>query len=248
MDVAAQHASMITKMKSRVQLRASSARLRDDDLLPIGLPRIRLRHGQVLWLLTKLGYRGAVSKSVFFEYIKSLRKLGIPFGHQRFQTKRSKRLAQYSYCHLMELATVLSLRVYHVVPDAILRGIASHREQLYRFYRRAYAERRSGAGKPTLIKVKSREPIELRGLFLDLNIQFAGGQLIRFGPPKLLSSTETLARFSKTAISGRAFLPLALSLVSEQVAASALRAPQIHSGPPKSSISTTRLKVRRSKR
>jgi hypothetical protein len=61
----------------------------------------------------------------------------------------------------MELATVLSLRVYHVVPDAVLKGIASHRRQLYRLYRRAYAERRSGAGKPTVITVGACEPIEL---------------------------------------------------------------------------------------
>jgi len=84
----------------------------------------------VLWLLTELGYRGGVSRSAFFEYIKSLRKLGIPFGYEKFQRKHNRRLAGYSYCHLMELATTLSLRVYHVVPDAVLRGIAAYRGQL----------------------------------------------------------------------------------------------------------------------
>ena len=235
-------------MNSRRPLRASSVQRRDDDFLPAKLPTIRLRHGQVLWLLTELGYRGTVSKSAFFEYIKSLRKLGIPFGHQRFQTKRGKRLALYSHWHLMELATVLSLRVYHVVPDAVLRGIAGHRGQLYRLYRRAYAERCSGAGKPTLIVTEDCEPVELRGLYLDLDIEFAGGHLARFGPPKVLTSTETLMRFSKSAVLGRAFLPLALSLLSERVTSLALRAPGIRSGPPKSSISAARLKVRRSKR
>jgi len=246
---AAQHGSTVTQMNSRRRPRDSTVHDRDDDdLLPAKLPSIRLRHGQVLWVLTELGYRGAVSESAFFEYIKSLRKLGIPFGHQRFQTKRSKRLARYSYSHLMELATVLSLRVYHVVPDAVLRGIAGHRGQLSRLYRRAYAERRSGAGKPTLIVTEDCVPIKLRGLYLDLNIEFAGGHLVRFGPPKLRSSTETLARFSKSAISGRAFLPLALSLLSERVTSLALRAPEIRSGPPKSSISVARLKMRQSKR
>lgn len=57
------------------------------DELPTKLPRIRLRHGQALWLLAELGYRGAVSESAFFEYIKSLRKLGIPFGREKFQGK-----------------------------------------------------------------------------------------------------------------------------------------------------------------
>jgi hypothetical protein len=239
---------MATKMNSRRRRRDSSVKRKDDDFLPAKLPSIRLRHGQVLWLLTELGYRGTVSKSAFFEYIKSLRKLGIPFGHQRFQTKRGKRLAVYSYWHLMELATVLSLRVYHVVPDSVLRGIAGHRGQLYRFYRRAYAERCSGAGKPTLIVTEDCEPVELRGLYLDLDIEFGGGHLVHFGPPKLLSSAETLMRFSNSTISGRAFLPLALSLLSERVTALALRAPEVRSGPPKSSISAASLKIRQSNR
>jgi hypothetical protein len=233
-------------MSSQRQQRSSLHHV--DDLLPKKLPRIQLRHGQVLWLLTELGYGGFTSKSAFFEYVKSLRKLGIPFGDKRFQTRHSKSLARYSYWHLMELATALSLRVYHAVPDAVLKGIVSHRRQLYRLYGRAYSERRSGAGKPTLITVKGCEPIELRGLFLDLNIQFAGGHLVSFGRPKLLSSTETLARFSKSADLGRAFLPLALSLLSERVIALALRAPEVHSGPPKSSIAAARLKLQQPKR
>jgi hypothetical protein len=235
-------------MNLRRRVRDSSVQDRHDNLLPAKLPCIRLRHGQVLWLLTELGYRGTVSETTFFEYIKSLRKLGIPFGPEKFQTERSRRLARYFFCHLMELAVILSLRVYHIVPDAVLRGVARYRNDLYRLYRRAYVERLSGAGKPTLIVTEDCEPIELRGLYLDLNIEFAGGHLVRFGPPKLLSSAETLVRFSKSTISGRAFLPLALSLLSERVIALALRAPQVHSGPPKSSISAARLKLQQSKR
>jgi hypothetical protein len=229
---------MVTKINSRRRLRNLS--LQNGDDLPTKLPQIRLRHGQTLWLLTELGYRGAVSESAFFEYIKSLRKLGIPFGYEKFQSKGSKRLARYSFFHVMELATTLSLRVYHVVPDAVLRGIAAYRDQLYRFYRRAYAQRRSGEGRPILIEIKGHKPIELRGLYLDLNIEFSGGHLVRFGPPQLLSSIETLVRFSENTVSGRAFTPLSLSLLSEQVTALALRAPDIRSGPPKSSFSTKR--------
>jgi hypothetical protein len=205
------------------------------DRLPKTLPRINLRHGQALWLLTELGYRGAVSESAFYEYIKSLRKLGIPFGQTRFQTKRTRRLAGYSYCHLMELATTLSLRVYHVVPDAVLRGLAQHRNKLYRFYRQAYAQRLNGAGAPVVLRLEASRPIQLRGLFLDLNIEFSGGHSSRLGPPKLLSPTETLAQFSEGTSSGRSFLPLSLSLLSERVVALALQAPDIRSGPPKSS-------------
>ena len=236
---------MASKTNSRRLLRSAS---QDDDApLPTKLPRVRLRHGQALWLLNELGYRGAVSESAFFEYIKSLRKLGIPFGHEKFQSNRVRRLARYSFYHLMELATTLSLRVYHVVPDAVLRGVVRHRDELYRFYRRAYAQRFSGLGRPIFIRLRGREPIELRGLFLDLNIQFAGGHLVRFGPPKLLSSTDTFAKFSEGTSSGRAFIPLSLSLLSERVILLALRAPEIRSGPPKSSISREIFRSRQSK-
>jgi hypothetical protein len=237
---------MVTKTKSRRLLRSASQG--NDAVIPTRLPRIRLRHGQALWLLTELGYRGAVSESAFFEYIKSLRKLGIPFGYEKFQNKRGRRLACYSFYHLMELSTALSLRVYHVVPDVVLRGVSRYRGELYRFYRRAYAQRHSGVGRSILIKVMGHKPIELRGLFLNLNIQFAGGHLVRFGPPKLLSSADTLAKFSEGTSSGRAFMPLSLSLLSERVILLALRAPKIRSGPPKSSGSAGRLKTRRSKR
>jgi hypothetical protein len=198
------------------------------DVLPSKLPQIKLRYGQVLWLLTELGCGDAVSGNAFHEYMRSLRKIGIPFGHERFQTKHRRRLAEHSYCHVMELAVALSLRVYHVVPDSILHGVIRYRSQLHRLYRRAYALRRSGLGSPILIKTGTEKPIELRGLFLDLGIQFSGGQLVHFGPPKLLSPYEALRRFSR---STGPFLPIRLSFLSEHVVVLAQRAPEIHSGP-----------------
>jgi hypothetical protein len=201
------------------------------DLLPEKLPSIRLRRGQAIWLLTELGFRGAVSTNTFREYVKSLRKLGIPFGREKFQTKHRKRLADYSYCRLMELAVTLSLRVYHVVPDSVLKGITHYRSDLDQLYRRAYAQRDSGAGRPIVIEVKGHQPIVFRGLFLDLNIKFSGGHMVRFGPPKLLPSIEAMRRFSQSTVSGRPLVPMSLSLLSEQIIALALRAPDRRSGP-----------------
>jgi hypothetical protein len=199
--------------------------------LPKQLPSISLRHGQVLWLLAELGYRGVVSRETFYEYIKSLRKLGIPFGGEKFRTKRGRRLAYYSYFQIMELAITLSLRVYQVVPDSVLRGIIRYRGRLNIFYQRAYVHRRTGVGRPIVINVSGHRPVELRGLFLDLDIKFLGGGLVRFGPPKLLSAMETLALFGGMSSTGRT--PLSLSRLSEEVVALALDAPVIRSGPPR---------------
>jgi hypothetical protein len=90
--------------------------------LPESLPNIELHHGEALWVLAQLGFQGGASKSTFYEYIKSLRKLGTPFESGRIGYAR-RAPANYSYYHLMELALVLTLRVYHVVPDAVLVAI-----------------------------------------------------------------------------------------------------------------------------
>jgi hypothetical protein len=194
------------------------------DALPVRLPNVTLRHGQVVWLLTELGYSAGVSRSTFHEYIKSLRKLGIPFGRGTVRSQHKAR-ADYSYCQVMELAITLSLRVYHVVPDSVLREIIRNRSRLCRLYRKAYAQRRSGSGSPILLKAQDGRLIGLYGLFLDLDIRFSGGQLVGFGPPKLLSPTEALVLFAERMLAARAFLPLSVSLLSERVVSFALSAP-----------------------
>jgi hypothetical protein len=175
-----------------------------------------------MWLLLSLGYGAGVPESTFHEYLKSLRKLGIPFERT---SNRRKRL-RYLYCHIMELALILSLRVYHVVPDSVLREIVRHREQLFLLYRSAYAQRASGRGKPIDLAAVSGKEIQLRGLFIDLRIGFAGGQLINFGPPRLLSPAEALIQFAKRTQSREFFLPLNLSLLAERVVVLALSPPR----------------------
>jgi hypothetical protein len=198
------------------------------DQLPKVLPPIKLHHGEALWVLARLGFQGKASKSTFYEYIKSLRKLGTPFEGGTIGFGR-RGLANYSYCHLMELALVLTLRVYHVVPDSILAEIIRYRRALYRYYRRAYADRELGVR--ISVQASKRAPIEVRGIFLDLQINFSGGTLTSFGPPRLLSPFQGLAAFAKRDIAARALLPINLSVLSERLVSTALRAPLIRTGP-----------------
>jgi hypothetical protein len=201
------------------------------DELPDGLPDIEFHHGRAIWVLAKVGFRGAASESTFKEYIKSLRKLGVPFEREEIVRKRRGRLKKYSYHHLMELALVLYLRVYHVVPDSVLVKIIRYRKSLYRHYRQAYIERCTGRGTPIVVEIRRRAPIKMRGVFLDLQMNFSGGKLVRFGPPRALSASEAVAIFAERDLAARAFLPLNLSLLSERVIALSLRAPLIRRGP-----------------
>src|SRR5262249_54144957 len=150
------------------------------------------------------------------EYIKSLQKLGTPFERGKIGLSR-RGLANYSYYHLMELALALTLRVYHVVPDAILVEMLRYRNDLYRHYRLAYSERCTGRGAPLTVEAAGRPILHMRGLFLDLQINFSGGRLANFGPPKLLSPFEALMIFANRDIAARAFLPINLSLLSERL-------------------------------
>jgi hypothetical protein len=198
--------------------------------LPKSLPGIELHHGATLWVLSRLGFQGTASKSTFYEYIKSLRKLGTPFDHGTIGFAR-RGLANYSYCHIMELALALTLRVYHAVPDSVLSEIIRNRTSLNRCYLRAYAERCTGIGAPIAVQAIGHAPIRIRGAFLDLQIDFTGGKLVKFGPPRLLSPFETLAVFAERDNTARAFQPINLSLLSERLVSTALRAPLIRRGP-----------------
>jgi hypothetical protein len=185
-----------------------------------------------MWLLMRLGYGAGVSRTTFYEYIKSLRKLGIPFGQGSIKSQ-DKTLADYTYCDVMELAITLSLRVYHVVPDSVLREIIRNRARLHQLYRKSYTQRQTGNGSPTFLVSKDGRSIEMRGLFLDLGIRFSGGQLVKFGPLKLLSPGEALALSARRMLSVQTLLPLGLSALAEQVVALALAAPVMRRrGPP----------------
>jgi hypothetical protein len=115
-----------------MSVRPSKTNAHSDRLgeqLPKALPRIAFHHGETLRALSRLGFEGKASRSAFYEYVKSLRKLGMPFERAKLGLGRG--LANYSYCHLMELTLALTLRVYHVVPDALLVEIIRYRRTLY---------------------------------------------------------------------------------------------------------------------
>ena len=203
------------------------------------LPDIRLHHGEALWVLSELGFRGRRSAGTFNEYIKSLRKLGVPFPRGEIGYA-GRSMANYSYFHLMELALVLSLRVYHVVPDSLLVKIARHRKLLYRHYETAFHEHSSGLGAPVAFNVTGSSPVRVRGVFLDLRLDFAGGALVSFGPPTLLSPVEAVAAFADSKSIARALLPINLSLLSERVVAASRSAPLIRRGPKSDGVDSDR--------
>lgn len=194
------------------------------------VPILELTHGRALWVFASLGFSDGVSPQTFNYYIKSLRKLGIPFlrGEIGLGTGR---LAHYSYDHMMELGVALTLRVYGILPDPVVAGLIRFRPEFYALYRTAYAHARCGVGAPVHVRAEGQAGFRMAGVYLDLQLRYARGQVLEFGPPRAISPFDALRFFAATPSAGRPLVPLNLSALALDVIASARRAPNIRRGP-----------------
>lgn len=194
------------------------------------VPDLQLTHGRALWVLSRMGFAEGVTPLTFNYYVKSLRKLGIPFAHGEVGTGSGKPV-HYTFNHMMELSLAMTLRVYGALPDPVLVGLVRFRHELYALYRRAYLEYATGLGAPVRITAKGRADFEMSGVYLDLRIRFGGGRLFEFGPPRVLSPFESLRVFAKLDTPGRAHLPLNLSALAIGLVECAETAPPLRRGP-----------------
>jgi hypothetical protein len=180
------------------------------------LPRLALTHGQTIWLMTELGLHDGVSMSTFNYYIKSLRKLGVPFDKGKGQFA-GHRHVRYDYEELMELTVALLLRVYGTLPDAIIAGLRHFRGELHAIYRQAYFESISDRHTVAKITEPGGKRAIVGGLFLDLNIRYSAGQMIEFGPPKIVSPFEAILTYTGSDAPARSYLPLNVTAVARMV-------------------------------
>jgi hypothetical protein len=188
------------------------------------VPDIRLTHGRAVGVLEAMGFSAGVGRPTFNDYIKSLRKLGVPFS-RKTAVDGGRRNVLYSYNNMMELAVALNLRVYGILPDRLVSGIIQYRNELYSLYRRAYIEYLTGLGAPVRVMAKGRAEFEMSGVYLDLRIRSGGGRAIQFGPPRALSPFEALRVYSKLDNHGREHLPFNLSALAILLVEQAERTP-----------------------
>ena len=202
------------------------------------VPGIELTHGRAVWVLASLGFSEGVGLSTFNYYIKSLRKLGIPFVRGEAGLGAG-RMARYSYNHMMELGVALMLRVYGILPDPVVTGLIHFRHELYALYQQAYLESGCGQGAPVRIRVIGQVEFRMSGVYLDLGITYVRGQVLRFGPPQALSPALALRLFAGARQPGCPHVPFNLSALARDEVASAQQAPIIRRGPHSVSGHTT---------
>lgn len=188
------------------------------------VPAISLSYGQTVWVLEEAGFSAGAPDPTFHHYIKSLRKIGLPFRRGEPGMDRG-RLAHYGFDQLMDLGVALHLRVYGTLPDPVAEGLIAARDTLHRFYRRAYLEHASGLGARMEISAQGRRHFTISGVWVDLRLRYAGGRCLGFGPPRLLSPFEAVHVWITADGPVRTQPPFNLSELAIRVVAAALRCP-----------------------
>jgi hypothetical protein len=183
---------------------------------PGKVPVLALTHGQTLWLMGQLGFDRGVGATTFNYYIKSLRSLGIPFDKGKGQSEGHRHVT-YELEEITELTVALLLRVYGILPDAVVEGLRQFRAMLHPIYRRAFAELPSRRKDGCHVAGPRGRTLAIEGLYLDLNICYSAGHLVEFGPPKVISPFEAMAAYAKSGLPGRSYLPLNLSAVAASI-------------------------------
>jgi hypothetical protein len=190
------------------------------------VPELALSHGQTLWLMDQLGLRHDVSASTFNHYVKSLRKLGIPFDKGKGQSE-GRRPVTYDFEDLMELTIALILRVYGTFHGTIVTGLRQFLVELRPMYRQGYLDSLKRLYPATRLSERGGDSIKSSGLYLDLNIRYSLSQTIEFGPPKLLSPFEALKAYALSECPATSYLPLNISLVAQMIVAGTRSVPPL---------------------
>jgi hypothetical protein len=187
------------------------------------IPEISLGHAQMLWVLDRLGLHTGGSHSSFHEYVKSVRKFGIPFSPDE-AAGRSSQLFVYRYEHLMELAIALSFKFPRTLGWDVVGILVDHRPDLRLIYRRAYLERDHGLGQLVQLKISGRDPIEISGVYLDMNFRFANDRLTSDGP-RAIGPADAVHAFVRQTHRARVGTPLPISALATEIVRAAAAVP-----------------------
>jgi hypothetical protein len=180
---------------------------------PESAPASSLTHSQALWTLQEIGLSLGSDFATFAHYVKSLRKLGVPF--ERRDDAASRKWVIYEFEPMMELAVALALHVYGTLPDAIPTALRNHRERLYLIYDKAITS--SVSDWRISVRIEGLTATEISGVYLELGLAFEDGRVVEAGSPSALSAREPIERFALSNAAARSWLPLNLSRLAFQI-------------------------------
>jgi hypothetical protein len=199
------------------------------DLLRI--ERLSLSHGQALWVLNDLNLHGGGDGQTFDNYIKSLRRDGVPFAPDEVGVGRGHNL-KYRFPHLMELAVALALRTQGILSRDVVGLLAFHRSLLRAHYRQAWIERERELGAAKTVVINGTIERLISGTYLDLSLTYNANGALSMSEPKLIDPAEAFDHYMGHHRQVYPRPPLLISQFAEDIVRLAEVAPEIRRGRP----------------
>jgi hypothetical protein len=199
----------------------------DHDLIRI--ERIALSHGQARWVLDYLGLHGGGDAQTFDNYIKSIRRDGVPFAQDELGAGAGHNV-EYRYPHLMELAVALALRTQGILSRDIVGLLAFHRTLLRSHYRRAWLERESGLGISKQVVINNTTVRRILGTYLTLELMYNSRGSLQMIEPKLIDPVEAFDHYMGFHRQVYPRPPLPISQIAEDIVRLAEYAPEVKRG------------------
>ncbi|MDB5409650.1 MAG: hypothetical protein JWL84_4562, partial [Rhodospirillales bacterium] len=103
--------------------------------MPSPLPRLRLSHGQVLSIFSKV----SLASDTMEDEIRYFRRLGVPFIESELGKGRGHRIS-YNFFHLVELAVALTALRHGMRPREAAKVLIERRARYRRLFRKEYIQ------------------------------------------------------------------------------------------------------------
>jgi hypothetical protein len=192
--------------------------------------RIRLTHGQARWVLAQLGLHAGGDALTFDNYLKSIRRDGVPFGADELGIGTGHNLT-YRYEHVMELAVALALRTQGILSRDVVALLAQFRPVLRPLYRQAWLFQESGLGARREVTITGEDRTRtISGVYLDLNLIYTDRGILNATEPRLLSPVEAFDAYMAGHQSVYPRPPIPVSQIAADVVRLAECAPEIRRG------------------
>jgi hypothetical protein len=197
------------------------------DLPPIDL--LALSHGQVRWVLSGLGLHGGGDGQTFDNYLKSVRRDGVPFSSEELGVGAGHNL-KYRYHHMMELAVALALRTQGILSRDIVGLLAHHRTVLRSYYRRAWLEREDKLGSTKEVVINGTIRRVISGTYLTLELTYNAHGVLSMWEPRLIDAVEAFDHYMGRHQSVYPRPPLPISEFAADIVRLAKQAPEVKRG------------------
>ncbi len=190
---------------------------------------IALGHGQVRYVLRHVLQLSEEGDAALDATLKLLRRNGIPFEIHETPGGPGTNVV-YRYGHIMELAVALFLHRQAILKKDTMVLLRQLRNELTPIYRQAWLEQDRGLGSPVSINIENAEPRKASGIWLDLGLRYAPGQVLTTTGPKALGPGRAVRELIRVDRQRYFRDPIKISDLAKAVVKQSKSAPEVRRG------------------